>query len=83
MRGAITAPDYAPLDQDEYKRQALLLRSLHCARPVMFDGRQAYIHTLSASVAGGRIEMTAYLTGDPTPIDATCLIVAVANERTG
>ena len=75
MSPVIAAPEYAPLDQDEYKRQALLLRSLHCARPVLLDGRQQYIHTLTTSQAGGRIEMTAYLAGSPAPIDAARLVV--------
>ena len=78
MSTALAAVDYAPLDQETYKLHALLLRSLHCARPVILDGRRAYIHTLTASLAGGRIEMTAYMTGDETPIDAARLVVDIS-----
>lgn len=82
MSTILTSSEYAPLDPEEYKRQLLLLRSLHCARPVILDGKQAYIHTLSASQDGGHIEMTAYMTGDPTPVDATRLVVELPNART-
>lgn len=63
--------EYASLDTDAYKHQALLLRSLHCARPVHVHGREAFIHTLTASLVGGHIEMTVYLTGDPAPVDCS------------
>lgn len=58
------------IDLPAYLRQAQLLRALHAARPVEHGGCRQFIHTVSAQQAGGRIEMTVYLTGDPTPIDS-------------
>jgi len=67
---SIAPADYAPLDPDTYKHQARLLLAQHCARPVTLDGRQCHIHTASSSNKGRRVEMTVYMTGDPTPIDS-------------
>lgn len=71
----IAESTYAPLDEATYKHQALLLRSLHCARPVKVDGREYFIHTLSTSQAGGRIEMTVYLAGSAAPVDGAAVVV--------
>lgn len=67
MNAPLKTTEYGPLDEAAYRHQALLLRSLHWARPVMLAGREVYIHTVSASLSGGHIEMTVYMTGDPTP----------------
>ncbi len=75
MSNLAGAVDYAPLDQETYRHQALLLRSLHCARPVHLEGREGFIHTLSSSQAGGRVEMTVYLAGDPAPVDSARITV--------
>lgn len=61
---------YEPLDPAEYKRQAILLKALHCALPVYVDGQQQFLHTLSTQANGGRIEMTVYLAGSPEPVAA-------------
>lgn len=75
MNAPLNSTEYGPLDEAVYRHQSLLLRSLHCARPVMLDGRQQYIHTISASQDGGHIEMTVYMAGDPTPISSTSIEV--------
>ena len=59
---------FAPLDPDEYKRQAVLLKALHCAHPVSIEGKVGFLHTLTVSQAGGRIEMQAYLAGRAEPV---------------
>lgn len=61
---------YEPLDPAEYKRQAVLLKALHCAHPVSVEGKSGFIHTLSTQANGGRIEMTVYLAGSPEPVAA-------------
>lgn len=71
----IAEATYAPLDEATYKHQALLLRSLHCARPVKVHGRDQFIHTLSTSQAGGRIEMTVYLAGAADPVPSESVVV--------
>lgn len=67
----IAAPDYAPLDEAEYKRQARLLKALHCAYPVQVEGCEQFVHVLHARQAGGRIEMDVWLSGSSAKVDPT------------
>lgn len=67
---ALPVHDFAPLDEVEYKRQARLLKALHCAYPVQFEGRERFIQVLSSRLAGGRVLMEVYLTGDAVAIDS-------------
>ena len=60
---------FAPLDPDEYKRQAVLLKALHAAHPIVVAGKVGFLHTLTVSQAGGRIEMQAYLAGSSEPVN--------------
>lgn len=69
MAEGIVSTDYTPLDLSEYNRHAKLLRALHCAYPVLFEDKQCFIQVIHARLAGGRIEMEVYLTGNPQPID--------------
>lgn len=66
---AIPAATYEPLDADEYKRQAALLKSLHCCRPVLYEGKERFIQVMHARQAGGRIEGEVRLTGGPESVD--------------
>ena len=59
---------FAPLDPDEYKRQAVLLKAIHCAHPVMYQGKSAFIQVLRAGANGGSIEMEVYLAGKSEPV---------------
>ncbi|MES2787658.1 MAG: hypothetical protein V4684_19485 [Pseudomonadota bacterium] len=70
MNNPTDTPDYAPLDDAEYRRQARLLRALHCAYPVMHKGKLQFIQAVHASLAGGRIDMDIFLTGNPAIIDS-------------
>lgn len=60
---AIPAATYEPLDADEYKHQAALFKSLHCCRPVLYEGKERFIQVIHARQAGGRIESDVWLTG--------------------
>ena len=72
-----------PLDVDAYKHQLLLLKSAHCARPVMHHGLNRFINALSLYQDGGRVSMTVYLTGITGGIDSTEIQVKPATpERT-
>lgn len=71
-----TMPSFAPLDRAEYAHQARLLLALHSARPVLLDGRQQFLHTVRAQLAGGRIEMEVYVTGNASVIDSANLTLA-------
>lgn len=59
---ALPAHDFAPLDEVEYKRQARLLKALHCAYPVQFEGRERFIHQRAPGRRPSkRIEIWIYL----------------------
>jgi hypothetical protein len=64
----IEAPKFEPLDADEYKRQATLLKTLHCARPVCIDGKEEFLRVIHARQSGGRIEMEVWITGRADPV---------------
>lgn len=59
-----------PLDQQAYKHQLLLLKSAHCARPVLHQDRNHFINALSLYQDGGRVSMTVYLAGMKEGIDS-------------
>ncbi|SFD84297.1 hypothetical protein [Massilia yuzhufengensis] len=59
-----------PLDPTAYKHQLLLLKSAHCARPVLHQGLHRFINGLSLHQDGGRVSMTVYLAGSAAGIDS-------------
>jgi hypothetical protein len=66
-------PDYAPLNDPEYRRQARLLRAQHCAHPVTYAGQERFIQVIHSRLAGGHVEMEIYLTGAAVAIDSTLI----------
>lgn len=75
---ALEVAPYAPLDDDEYKRQAVLLKALHCAHPVLYEGKNRFVQVMHARQAGGRIEGEVWLTGSPEPVDLKLITLPVA-----
>ena len=75
---ALPVVDYGALDDDERKHQMKLLKSLHCAYPVLLDGKERFIQVLHARQAGGRIEMDVWLTGSSERVDPGLIIVPPA-----
>jgi hypothetical protein len=65
-----------PLDSDAYKHQARILQAQHYCRPVIFDGREQFVHTASSRLAGGRVEMDVYLAGIAGAIDSARITLA-------
>lgn len=61
-------PTFDPLDADECKRQMTILKALHCAYPVSFDGKERFIQVVHARQSGGRIEMDVWLAGCADPV---------------
>ena len=59
---------FAPLDPDEYKRQAILLKAFHCAYPIQVAGKAGFIHSMHVGQNGGSIEMQVYLAGKTEPV---------------
>lgn len=63
MTGPVDTSQAEPLDKQAYKHQWLLLKSAHCARPVLHQGRRQFINGLSLYQNGGRVSMTVWLAG--------------------
>jgi len=63
MTGPVDCSQAEPLDPQAFKHQLLLLKSAHCARPVLHEGRCHFINGLSLYQDGGRVSMTVYLAG--------------------
>lgn len=71
MTGPVPTNQDTPLDPAAYRHQMLLLRSAHCARPVLYQDRNRFINGLSLYQNGGRVSMTVYLAGTKEGIDST------------
>lgn|GEM_PF-1320248 len=63
MTGPVLGNQDEPNDPTAYKHHLLLLKSMHCARPVVHEGLNQFISCLTANRDGGRISMTVYLAG--------------------
>ena len=65
MTGPISTKQDEPFDPEALKHQILLLKSAHCMRPVVHQGRHQFIHGLTLNLTGSTPEMTVYLGGIP------------------
>lgn len=63
MTGPVPNNQDEPNDEAEYRHHLMLLKSMHCARPVLHEGLNQFISCLTANRHGGRIAMTVYLAG--------------------
>lgn len=52
-----------PLDEAAYRHHWALLKSMHCARPVLYQGRRQFISCLTINGTGTQIDMLVYLAG--------------------
>jgi hypothetical protein len=55
---------------DAQKHTRFLLHALHTAHPVMYQGKQQFIHTVLVQQSGGGTSTTIYLAGNPTALDS-------------
>ena len=51
------------------KHNPVLLHALQTAHPVLFEGKQRFIHTINYQILGGGVNTTVYLTGGQEPIE--------------
>jgi len=63
MTGPVDTTQVEPLDVVAYRHHWALLKSAHCARPVIHQGLRQYINSLTLYQNGGRVSMTVYLAG--------------------
>lgn len=71
MIGPVDASQDEPLDPEAYRHQLFLLKSMHCGRPVLHQGRRQFISCLTVNQSGCDIDMIVYLAGKPGSIDST------------
>jgi hypothetical protein len=71
MTGPVDTNQDEPLDPAAYRHQLLLLKSMHCTRPVLHQGRKQFIKCMTANVSGCDIGMTVYLAGIRGGIDSS------------
>lgn len=70
--GALPDPEQnEPLDEAAYRHHWALLKSLHCARPVLYRGLSHFISCLTINGTGTQVEMLVYLTGIRGSIDSS------------
>lgn len=70
------APDDEPLDPVAYRQQMRLLKRMHFARPVMHDGRLQFLSVLTPRLAGGRVQMDVFFTGQHVAVDSAAITLA-------
>jgi len=83
MTGPVPNNQDEPNDPAGYRQHLLLLKSMHCCRPVLHEGLKHYISCLNANRDGGRISMTVYLAGKRESFDSSEIeILPMNNEGT-
>jgi hypothetical protein len=70
MIGPVDNSQDEPFDPDLCRHQLLLLKSLHCGRPVLYQGLRHFISCLTANRSGCDIDMTVYLAGQVVGVDS-------------
>jgi hypothetical protein len=69
MTGPVPNDQDEPLDPQAYIHQVRLLKSAHCCRPVLYQGSNQFINSLTIHHDGGRVAMDVYLAGNAGAID--------------
>lgn len=70
MIGPVDATQDEPFDADMCRHHLLLLKSLHCGRPVLHQGRRHFIKCVTANQSGCDINMIVYLAGHTAGVDS-------------
>lgn len=70
MIGPVDATQDEPFSAELCRHHLLLLKSLHCGRPVLHQGRRQFIKCVTANQSGCDIEMIVYLAGHTTGVDS-------------
>jgi len=70
MTGPIPNNQDVPLDPEAYAHQLQLLKSVHCCRPVLYQGRKVFINGLTVHHGGSGVGMDVRLAGNTDAIDS-------------
>lgn len=81
MTGPVPTNQDEPNDPAAYRAHLLLLKSMHCARPVVYQEKNHFITCLTANRDGGHISMTVYLAGMAGGIDSNEIGVRPMNKE--
>ena len=81
MTGPVPGNQDEPNNPAAYREHLLLLKSMHCARPVVHKGLNQFITCLTANRDGGNISMTVYLAGKTEGIDSNEIEVRPTNKE--
>ena len=76
MIGPVDASQDEPFNPDICRHQLLLLKSLHCGRPVLYQGLRHFIRCVTANQSGCDVGMIVYLTGKADGVDSTEIEIA-------
>jgi len=71
MTGPVPNSQDEPLDVEAFAHQLRLLKSAHCCRPVLYQGKHQFINGLTLHHNGGRIGMIVWLKGITDAIDSS------------
>lgn len=69
MIGPVDATRDEPFHPEMCRHQLLLLKSLHCGRPVIHRGLRQFISCVTANRSGCDIDMIVYLAGKKGGVD--------------
>jgi hypothetical protein len=80
MTGPVDTSQDEVFDPETWRHQLLLLKSAHCCRQVIYEGKYQFIHGLSLNVTGSAPEMTVYLGGVKDGIDSREIQIKPATQ---
>jgi hypothetical protein len=80
MTGPVDNNQDQPLDPAAYRHQLQLLKSAHCARPVLHRGVHQFISGLTLHSVGTRPAMVVYLAGQAGGLDSTEVQIKTETE---
>lgn len=70
MIGPVDSTRDEPFHPEMCRHQLLLLKSLHCGRPVLYQGLRQFISCVTANQSGCDIDMIVYLAGMKGGVDS-------------
>lgn len=70
MTGPVPNKQDEPLHPEAFAHQLRLLKSVHCCRPVLYQGKQQFIRGLTVHHGGSGVGMIVWLAGNSDAIDS-------------
>jgi len=70
MIGPVDNTQDEPFNAELCRHQLLLLKSLHCGRPVLYQGLRQFISCVTVNRSGCDIDMLVYLAGKAGGVDS-------------